>query len=186
VCQGSDYRELCTHRLSIASSSSWRAWRAWRCRNRACVTGFRCSPSCARIASRASLYLALSKRDRGLLRVCRLKEMSVTGFRLLLRRRRLCALAPASVWRSTEMSVSGFRSSRAVHASPRRAWRAWRCGNRASIALLRVWRVTEMSVSKCVRVPIIAELCTHRLSIASSSFCGELLVVATEPEPLRV
>ena len=44
----------------------------------------------------------------------------------------------------------------------------------------------EMSVSKCVRVPIIAELCTHRLSIASSSFCGELLVVATEPEPLRV
>jgi hypothetical protein len=55
-----------------------------------------------------------------------------------------------------------------------------------SIALLRVWRVTEMSVSKCVRVVIIAELCTHRLSIASSSFCGELLVVATEPEPLRV
>jgi hypothetical protein len=114
--------------------------------------------------------------------------------------------SPLRVLRSTEMSVSGIRSHLRSPSCARIAtlWLAcfWRCGNRA-IALLRVWRLTQMSVSGfrssravhasslasltlpqpclCHWVPMIGELCTHR--IESLVVLG---VVATEPEPLRV
>ena len=94
-----------------------------------------------------------------------------------------CALAPASVALNGDecVRVPIIASCARIASSSLALWQPSH-----SVALLRVWRVTEMSVSKCVRVAIIAELRTHRLSIASSSFCGELLVVATEPEPLQV
>ena len=63
---------------------------------------------------------------------------------------------------STEMSVSGFRSSRAVHAS-----------SLASLVLPQP--------CLCHWVPMIAELCTHRFE--SLVVLG---VAATEPEPLQV
>jgi hypothetical protein len=55
--------------------------------------------------------------------------------------------SPLRVWRLTQMSVSGFRSSpRAVHAS--------------SLASLASLALPQPSL--CHWVPMIAELCTHR------------------------
>jgi hypothetical protein len=74
--------------------------------------------------------------------------------------------SPLRVWRLTQMSVSGFRSS------PSRA-RVELVASLASLALPQP--------SLCHWVPMIAELCTHRFE--SLVILG---IVATEPEPLRV
>jgi hypothetical protein len=111
-----------------------------------CVTGFRCSPSCARIASRASLYLTLPQPSQQ------------RPFASVTLEGNECDRVPIAL--ASEAAV-GSDDSRAVHASLREPRCTWRCRNRA-----RALASVTLEGDECVRVPIIASYVCVRAPIA--------------------